>query len=188
MTVVNAPTGNTIAAAEHTLALMYALARHIAGGGCLDAPWRVEAPRSSRASSCAVGRWASSGLGKIGMAIADRARAMEMDVIGHDPFVTAEAAANHGVTLVDQAEVIRRADVLTLHVPLTRSTRNLLDAKAIATMARAPSSSTSLAAGSSMRPRWPTPCAPATWAGPASTSSPPSPRPARPSSRRRTPS
>ena len=65
------------------------------------------------------------GLGKIGMAIADRARAMEMEVIGHDPFVTPEAAANHGVTLVDQAEVIRRADVLTLHVPLTRSTRDL---------------------------------------------------------------
>ena len=133
VTVVNAPTGNTIAAAEHTLALMYAVARRIAAA---DASMRRGEWRRNQFTGVELrGRTLGIvGLGKIGMAIADRARAMEMEVIGHDPFVTSEVAANHGVTLVDQAEVIRRADVLTLHVPLTRSTRNMLDARAIATM------------------------------------------------------
>ncbi|MET1231889.1 MAG: phosphoglycerate dehydrogenase [Candidatus Limnocylindrales bacterium] len=133
VTVVNAPTGNTIAAAEHTLALMYAVARRIA---LADASMRRgEWKRSEFTGVELRGRTLGIvGLGKIGMAIADRARAMEMEVIGHDPFVTPEAAANHGVALVDLAEVVRRADVLTLHVPFTRSTRNLLDARAIATM------------------------------------------------------
>ena len=133
VTVVNAPTGNTIAAAEHTLALLYAVARHVAAADASvrRGEWRRGAFTGVELRGKVLG---IIGLGKIGMAIADRARAMEMEVLGHDPFVTAEAAANHGVTLVERAEVLRRADVLTLHVPLTRSTRNLLDAAAFATM------------------------------------------------------
>ena len=61
ITVVNAPTGNTIAAAEHTIALLLALARRVARGRCLDPARRMEARARSRASSCAAGRWASSG-------------------------------------------------------------------------------------------------------------------------------
>ena len=72
------------------------------------------------------------GLGKIGQAIADRARAMEMTVVGMDPFVTAEQAANHGVELVEFDELLSRADVVTVHVPLTRATRGLIDHEAIA--------------------------------------------------------
>ncbi|MGH2408459.1 MAG: phosphoglycerate dehydrogenase [Candidatus Limnocylindrales bacterium] len=133
ITVVNAPTGNTIAAAEHTLALLYAVARRIAtaDASLRRGEWRRNDFIGVELRGKALG---IIGLGKIGMAIADRARTMEMEVVGHDPFVTAEAAANHGVTLADRADVIARADVLTLHVPLTRQTRNLLDAEALATM------------------------------------------------------
>ena len=66
------------------------------------------------------------GLGKIGQAIADRARAMEMVVLGADPYVTPEQAGNHGVELMDLAMLLARADVITVHVPLTRATRNLI--------------------------------------------------------------
>ena len=66
------------------------------------------------------------GLGKIGLAIAHRARAMEMTVIGVDPFVSAEQAAHHGVELVELDALLDRADVVTVHVPLTRTTKGLI--------------------------------------------------------------
>ena len=63
------------------------------------------------------------GLGKIGIALADMARGLEMTVIGHDPFVAPETAARHGVELVPFADLLARSDALTVHVPLTRTTR-----------------------------------------------------------------
>jgi len=133
ITVVNAPTGNTVAAAEHTLALLFAVARRVAAADASlrRGEWRRSAFTGVELRGKTLG---IIGLGKIGMAVADRARALEMEVIGHDPFVSAEAAANHGVALAERAEVIARSDVLTLHVPLTRGTRDLLDAVALATM------------------------------------------------------
>ncbi len=133
ITVVNAPTGNTIAAAEHTLALLYGVARRTAAA---DASLRRgEWERSQFTGLELRGRTLGIvGLGKIGQAIAVRARAMEMVVIGVDPFVTAEQAANHGVELVDFETLLSRADVVTVHVPLTRATRGLIDAAAIARM------------------------------------------------------
>ena len=86
----------------------------------VDAPGRVEALRSSRASRCAARPWASSGLGKIGQAIAVRARAMQMTVLGSDPFVTPEQAANLGVELVTFDDLVARADAITVHVPKTK--------------------------------------------------------------------
>jgi D-3-phosphoglycerate dehydrogenase len=131
--VVNAPTGNTIAAAEHTLALMYALARRVPAA---DASLRRgEWKRSSFTGTELRGKTLGIiGLGKIGLAIADRARAMEMAILGHDPYVSAEQAANHGVELIELDELLGRADVLTVHVPVTRETRGLIDAEAIARM------------------------------------------------------
>src|SRR6476661_6039585 len=72
------------------------------------------------------------GLGKIGQAIAVRARAMEMVVLGSDPYLTEEQAANHGVELVDMATLLERSDVVTVHVPLTRATRGIIGKKEIA--------------------------------------------------------
>ncbi|HSL98391.1 MAG TPA: phosphoglycerate dehydrogenase [Candidatus Deferrimicrobiaceae bacterium] len=133
ITVVNAPTGNTIAAAEHTLAMLLAVARRIAAAD----------------TSLRAGEWARSryqgvqlrgrtlgviGLGKIGMAVAERARGFEMTLLGNDPYVTAEQAALRGVELVDLDTLLARADVVTVHVPLSRATTALIDADAIAKM------------------------------------------------------
>ena len=129
--VVNAPTGNTIAAAEHTLALLYGVARKIAAA---DASLRRGEWKRAQFTGLELrGRTLGIvGLGKIGQAIAVRARAMEMTVLGVDPFVTAEAAANHGVELVGFDEMLARSDVVTVHVPLTRGTRGLIGRDAIA--------------------------------------------------------
>jgi D-3-phosphoglycerate dehydrogenase / 2-oxoglutarate reductase len=133
ITVVNAPTGNTIAAAEHTIGLLFAVARRIAAADA--SVRRGEWTRAAFQGVQLRGRTLGIvGLGKIGMAIADRARALEMPVIGVDPYVTAEQAALHGVELVDLATLLERADVLTVHVPLTRATTGLVDAAAIAKM------------------------------------------------------
>jgi D-3-phosphoglycerate dehydrogenase len=133
VTVVNAPTGNTIAAAEHTIALLFAVARRIAAA---DASIRRgEWTRSAFQGIQLRGRTLGIiGLGKIGLAIADRARALEMPIVGVDPYVTDEQAALHGVTLVDLPTLFASADVVTVHVPLTRATTKLIDAAAIASM------------------------------------------------------
>ncbi|MDQ6794058.1 MAG: phosphoglycerate dehydrogenase [Chloroflexota bacterium] len=133
ITVVNAPTGNTIAAAEHTLALMFGLARHIAAADA--SVRRGEWKRGQFTGNELRGRTLGIiGLGKIGQAIADRARALEMPVLGVDPFVTAEQAALHGVELVDLDGLLTRSDVVTVHVPLTRTTRGLIGLDAVARM------------------------------------------------------
>jgi D-3-phosphoglycerate dehydrogenase len=131
ITVVNAPTGNTIAAAEHTLALLYGVARRTAAADA--SVRRGEWKRSEFTGLELRGRTLGIvGLGKIGQAIAGRARAMEMVVLGVDPYVTAEQAANHGVELVEFDTLLARADVVTVHVPLTRATKGLLGRAAIA--------------------------------------------------------
>ncbi len=131
--VVNAPTGNTIAAAEHTLALLFALARHIpaADASLRRGEWKRSqfTGRELRGKTLGI-----IGLGKIGMAIADRARGWEMDVLGHDPYVTEDAAALHGVRLLPMKDLLAQADAVTVHVPLTRSTRGLIGADEIALM------------------------------------------------------
>jgi D-3-phosphoglycerate dehydrogenase len=131
--VVNAPTGNTIAAAEHTLALLFALARRVPAA---DAS--VRRGEWTRARFTGVELRGKTlgivGLGKIGLAIADRARALEMAVLGSDPFVSTEQAALHGVELVDLDALLGRSDVVTVHVPATRTTRGLIGAEAIAKM------------------------------------------------------
>ncbi len=133
ITVVNAPTGNTIAAAEHTLALLYGVARKTAAADASvrRGQWQREQFTGLELRGRTLG---IVGLGKIGQAIADRARAMEMVVLGVDPYVSAEQAANHGVELVDFDTMLTRADIVTVHVPLTRETRGLIGRAAIARM------------------------------------------------------
>jgi D-3-phosphoglycerate dehydrogenase len=74
------------------------------------------------------------GLGKIGGAVADRARALEMTILGSDPYVTVEAAANHGIELVPFDMLLERSDVVTLHVPRTKATAGLVGAAQLARM------------------------------------------------------
>ncbi len=130
ITVVNAPTGNTIAAAELTLALLFGLARRTAAA---DASMRRGEWRRSQFTGIEVrGKTLGIvGLGKIGQAIAVRARALQMAVLGSDPFVTPEQAANLGVELVAFDDLVVRSDVITVHVPKTRATTGLINAAVI---------------------------------------------------------
>ncbi len=133
ITVVNAPTGNTIAAAEHTLALLFALARHVpaADASMHAGEWNRSAFMGRELVDKTLG---VIGLGKIGMAVADRARALGMRVVGSDPYVTPEAAKLHGVTLMSVAEIIKVADAVTVHVPKTKDTADLISTDELATM------------------------------------------------------
>ncbi|MGH2383069.1 MAG: phosphoglycerate dehydrogenase [Candidatus Limnocylindria bacterium] len=123
--VVNAPTGNTIAAAEHTMALMLAMLRRIA-----PADASVRAGRWDRASHTGAELRGKTvgiiGLGKIGKAVSRRAAAFEARVLAHDPYLTAEQATEVSARLVGLPELLLRADVVTLHTPLTPQTRNLV--------------------------------------------------------------
>jgi D-3-phosphoglycerate dehydrogenase len=131
--VVNAPTANTIAAAELTVGLMYALARHIpaAQASLREGEWRRADFVGMELRGKTLG---IVGLGKIGLAVAARAGAMEMTIVGSDPIVDAATAAEHGVELLGLDDVLRRADVVTLHVPLNDSTRGLIDVARLSLM------------------------------------------------------
>lgn len=123
--VVNAPTGNTIAAAEHTMALMLALLRQIpdASASVRNGEWERGryTGRELRGKTLGI-----IGLGKIGKAVARRVAGFEMRVITSDPYLTEEQAAEAGAKLVGMAELLHRSDVITVHTPLTPQTRNLL--------------------------------------------------------------
>jgi len=133
--VVNAPTGNTIAAAEHTVALMLALLRRIPAA---DASLRRGEWERSRMTGGELRHKVLGiiGLGKIGKAVARRANAFEMRVLANDPYLTEEQAAEHGAKLVGLLELLQRSDIITLHVPLTSQTRGLIGEAQIAAMKR----------------------------------------------------
>jgi len=123
--IVNAPTGNTIAAAEHTMALMLSLLRHIpnANASVRSGKWERAkyTGRELRGKSLGI-----IGLGKIGKAVARRAIGFEMHVVASDPYLTEEQASEGGARLVGLAELLHRSDVITVHTPLTVVTRHLL--------------------------------------------------------------
>ncbi len=123
--VVNAPTGNTIAAAEHTMALMLALLRHIpaADASVKSGAWERGRYTGEELRGKTLG---IIGLGKIGKAVARRAAGFEMRVLASDPYLTEDQVAEHGARLVGLAELLHRADVITVHTPLTPQTRGLV--------------------------------------------------------------
>ena len=123
--VVNAPTGNTVAAAEHTMALMLALLRRIpsADASVRRGEWERTKYVGAELRHRTLG---IIGLGKIGKAVARRASAFEMRVIAFDPFLTADQATEHAARLVGLLELLGRADVITVHVPLVEQTRGLI--------------------------------------------------------------
>ena len=123
--VVNSPMGNIVATAEHTIALMFALARHIpqACASVKAGGWERRKFVGVELRGKVLG---IIGLGRVGSEVARRARALEMKVIGYDPFISPERAQSLGVELVSWEELFRRADFISLHVPLTPSTRNLI--------------------------------------------------------------
>lgn len=131
--VVNAPDGNTIAAAEHTIAMMLALARKVtaATAKLKEGVWDRKTYLGTELRNKVLG---VVGFGRIGSAVAKRAMAMEMDIIAYDPYISEESAANLGITVASLEEVFKTADIITVHMPLTKETKHLIDAEAIATM------------------------------------------------------
>ena len=128
--VMNTPFGNSITTAEHAIAMIFALARQI--------------PQAD--SSTHAGKWEKSrfmgveltaktlgiiGAGNIGSIVADRALGLRMKVIAFDPFLSEERAVDLGVEKVELEQLFRRADIITLHTPLTDQTRNIIDASAL---------------------------------------------------------
>ncbi len=129
--VMNTPSGNAITTAEHALALMFALARQIPA-----------ADRSTQA-----GKWEKTrflgveltgktlgiiGCGNIGSIVAERALGLKMRVVAYDPYLSPERAQTLGVEKVELAQLLARADFISLHTPLTEATRNIIDAAALA--------------------------------------------------------
>jgi D-3-phosphoglycerate dehydrogenase len=130
---MNTPGGNTVAAAEHTLALLLATARqlpqahaHLKGG-----KWERERFLGTEVCGKTLG---ILGLGRIGSEVARRAQGFQMTVIAYDPFLTQEAAQRLGVELVDLDALYRRADFITIHLPLSRETRGLIGAAELGRM------------------------------------------------------
>jgi D-3-phosphoglycerate dehydrogenase len=133
--VMNAPDGNTLAAAEHALSLLFALARHVprADAGMKAGQW----PKAGLTGFELEGKKLGViGLGRIGSAVARKARGIGMDVAAYDPFLPPSAAAHGSVPLRTFDELLAWADVITLHVPRTKETTRLVDAQALARMKR----------------------------------------------------
>ncbi|MFC2026695.1 phosphoglycerate dehydrogenase [Chloroflexota bacterium] len=129
--VVNAPTGNTISAAEHSIALMLALARHIPAANAIlkSGVWRRADFMGTEVRGKTLG---IAGLGNVGSDVARRARGLEMKLIAYDPFISADLAQNLQVELVPMEQLLKEADFISLHIPLTESTRGLIGTKALA--------------------------------------------------------
>jgi len=126
--VVNAPTGNTVAAAEHTIALMLSLARNVpqANSRLKSGKWQREQMVGTELRNKTLG---IIGIGNVGSEVAKRAQAFEMRVIAHDPFVSKDYAHNLKVDLVSLDQLLREADFITLHVPLTAATESFIGSK-----------------------------------------------------------
>ncbi len=129
--VVNAPTGNIVATAEHTIALMLALARNIpqADSRLKSGKWQREDMVGTGLRNKTLG---IIGLGNVGSEVAKRAQGFEMRVIAHDPFVSKDYAHNLKVDLVPLDQLLKEADFITLHVPLTAATKKLIGSKELA--------------------------------------------------------
>ncbi|HHV73008.1 MAG TPA: phosphoglycerate dehydrogenase [Clostridia bacterium] len=131
--VLNAPEGNTVAAAEHTIAMMMSLARNIpAANASLKAgEWRRNDFMGIEIRDKIIG---IIGIGKIGTEVARRAIGLGMKVLGYDPFITPERAKSLGVELVELPELYKRSDFITVHTPLTKESRSMISAKEFAIM------------------------------------------------------
>lgn len=132
--VVNAPTANTISAAEHTMALILAQARSIpqADAKLRSGIWDRTGLQGVELHGKTLG---ILGLGRIGSLVAERARAFGMNLVGYDPFVSPEVAKRLGVDMVDEVGALYEvADFITMHLPKTRDTEGMFNAAAFAAM------------------------------------------------------
>ena len=123
--VINSPDGNTIAATEHTFAMMLAVSRNIpqANKTMHEGGWDRKKFVGVQLHNKILG---VIGLGRIGAGVAKRAQSFEMQVVAYDPFVSADRAESLGVKLVELEELFKTADFITVHMPLTKKTENMI--------------------------------------------------------------
>lgn len=134
--VMNTPTGNTVSTAEHTIAMMLALSRNIAPAyrSLVEGRWDRGQYMGTQLADKTLG---IVGLGRIGQAVAARAKALEMRLLGYDPFLSKDRAQELGVQMCSTVmEMLPRIDYLTVHTPLTEETRGLIGTKEIQLMRR----------------------------------------------------
>ena len=131
--VMNTPFGNSITTAEHAIAMLFALARDltVANASTQAGKWEKNRFMGVELFGKTLG---VIGCGNIGSIVADRGLGLKMKVVAYDPYLTPERARALGVEKVELDDLYKRADFITLHVPLTDSTRDMIDAKAIAKM------------------------------------------------------
>src|SRR3954464_3580332 len=134
--VMNAPGGNSVSVAEHTLALLLALSRRGAGASQSTRAGKWEKKKFSSGRELLGKTLGVVGTGNIGALVVQRAKPFGLKVIAYDPFLSTDAAAKLGVELVELPEIFRRSDAITLHVPLTEQTKNMVGAPQIAQMKR----------------------------------------------------
>jgi D-3-phosphoglycerate dehydrogenase / 2-oxoglutarate reductase len=129
--VMNTPYGNSITTAEHAIALMMALCRQIplADRSTQDGRWEKNRFMGVELYGKTLG---VIGCGNIGAIVCDRARGLRMKVVAFDPYLSPDRAADLGVEKVDLPELLARADIITLHTPMTESTRGILNRETIA--------------------------------------------------------
>lgn len=133
--VVNSPEGNTIAAAEHALAMMLSLSRHIpeANQSVKNSKWDRKSFVGTEVYKKTLG---IVGLGKIGSHVASVGRAMGMKLLAYDPFISMERAAQLGCRLVEMDVLLQESDYISLHIPKTEQTTHLINAQALKKMKR----------------------------------------------------
>ncbi|MCH6558524.1 MAG: phosphoglycerate dehydrogenase, partial [Nitrospirae bacterium] len=131
--VMNTPGGNTVTTAEHTMSMILAMTRRIpqATSSMKAGKWEKERFMGVELYNKTLG---IIGIGQIGGYVAKLAQGLSLNVIAYDPFLAQEQAQKMGVHLVDLAEIYRRADIISVHTPLTAETRSLINADAIAQM------------------------------------------------------
>jgi D-3-phosphoglycerate dehydrogenase len=131
--VMNAPTGNIVTTAEHALAMIFAVSRHIpqADATLRSGKWEKKQFQGNELRGKTLGLL---GLGNIGRTVAERALALGMRVIAHDPYVSPEAAAKQKIHLVEFDALLSSSDYVSIHVPLLKSTQHLLNEPALKKM------------------------------------------------------
>jgi D-3-phosphoglycerate dehydrogenase len=131
--VMNTPGANAVAVAEHTLGMMLAMARHLCRADALmhAGRWEKKELQGTELRGKTLG---IAGLGRIGMEVARRARAFGMEIVGHDPFVSASVAKEREISLMSLDELYAAADYITLHVGLTPQTTGMINEAALRKM------------------------------------------------------
>ncbi len=131
--VMNTPGGNTITTGEHAISLMLSLAREIpqATASMKGGKWEKNKFMGAEVYNKTLG---IVGIGRVGSIVADRAQGLRMRVIAYDPFISPEAAEKLGITLVSFDDLLKSSDFISVHTPMTKETRGIINATAFAKM------------------------------------------------------